>query len=261
MQYTIEFLELWWACLTSALKDRSLAFPISLLIGAITGGCFWWLAAMSSRLWNRRFHLKLGLQILCAIAAVLAVLFAITFSSSYKMEDAVKSRIAAWTDEVKLDAEWSNEIFCDAWDEVARLGHEADVGVEPSPRTDPSITTISMGNPETKKAVVKIYVKASLEKFKFDHPYLDSIISPSSDLPEGRLNASTLAWFRDHPGEAYPLEEGVNVAVTMLEEQAKDQTLEVSAYTRRLSIALFLITQLLVFVVIAVCAQRSNKPA
>lgn len=261
MQYTVELLELWLACLSAALKDRSLAFPISLFIGALTGGLFWWLAAMSSRLWNKRFHLKIGLQILCGIAAVLAIVFAVTFSSSYKMGDAVKIRISAWTDDIKLDAEWSNEVFCDAWDEVARLGHEADVRMEPSPRTDPSIRLISMGHPESKKAVVRTYVKASFEKFAEDHPYLNSIISPTSEIPEKRLTASTLGWFRDKPGEAYPLSEGVNVVVTMLEEQAKDQVLEVAAYTRRLSIALLLITQFPVFALIAFFAHRANKPA
>lgn len=261
MQYTVEFLELWWSCITAAMKDRSLAFPISLVVGIVTGVLFWYLAALFAKLFNKRFHLKLGLQILCGIAAVLAVIFAITFTSSRFMEEAVKQRIGSWKEAVLLDGGWMHDCFCDAWDAVAQAGHESDVRPEPSPRTDPSIVLMSMGHPESKKAVVRTYANAAFVRFGKDHPYLMSILSPSREIPESRLDASTVSWFTDHPGEPYPLERGIAVVVSILEEQARGQTQSVAQYTKRMSIALFIITQLVVFGIIGYTANRSNLPA
>lgn len=261
MEYTIEYIELWWACVSSAMKDHSLAFPISLFIGALAGGLFWWLAAQSARLWNQRYYLNIGLQILCGTAAMLAVVLAITFSSSKYMEDATKIRLNIWKLDTANNEEWKQEAFCDAWDAVAKVGQEADVRVEPSPRTDPTIQSLSMGNPESKKAVIRTYVSSALTKFATDCPYLNGIINPSAEIPEERLNYSLQSWFTDNPGTAFPAEQGVGVVVTMLEDEAKDKVGSVAAYTKRLSLALFAISQIVVFGVIAFIANRSNRPA
>ena len=261
MQYTIELIELWFTCLTIAMKDRSLAFPISLVIGGLAGGLFWWLAALSTKLWNRRFHLNFGLQSLCGLAAFLAIILALTFTSSRHMEEAVTISLNQWKQQTVNDEEWKDEAFCDAWDAVAKLGHEADVRIEPSPRTDPRITTLSMGNPESKKAVVRVYVSSALEKFRKEQPYLHGIINPEAEIPQERLDASLLNWFRDNPGSAYPAEQGVEVLTVMLEHGAKQQVESVGAYTRRLSIAIFLLTQIIVFISIAVVAHRANRPS
>lgn len=261
MQYTVELLELWWACLTAAMKDRSLAFPVSLVLGAVIGAIFWWLAALSARLWNRRFYLKPGLQVLCGVAALLAVIFSITFASSKNMEDAVKIRLQQWKEKAVVDTDWQNESFCDAWDAVAKLGHEPDVRLSPSPRTDKSLNLLSMGHPESRRAVTTTYASASLKRFEKDRPYLASILSPSSEIPKDRIDTSMINWFRDHAGQPYPLEQGVLVAIGMLEDSAKQQTEAVSAYTQRLSLALFLISQLIVFITIGYFAHRANRPS
>lgn len=261
MQYSIELLELWWACLTAAMKDRSLAFPISLVIGLLLGALFWWLAVQSARLWNKRFHMKPGLQVLCGLAAFLAIVLALTFTSSSHMEAAIKLRLSQWKQQMVNDNDWKHEAFCDAYDAVAKLGQEADVPVEPSPRTDPSILKLSMGHAESKKAVIRVYVSSSLEKFKKERPYLHGIINPERDIPEERLDASLVSWFRDHSGEPFPAEQGVEVVATMLEYGAKQQMEPVAEYTKRLSLALFLISQFVVFGAIAFFAHRANRPA
>lgn len=261
MQSIVEFLELWGACLKAAMKDRSLAFPISAIVGLLAGGLFWYLAWLFTRLFNKRFQLRLGLQIMCAVAALLAVLFALTFSSSRYMEDAVKMRLDSWKKQVVLDQDWKHEAFCDAWDAVAKAGYEADVRPEPSPRTDPSINTMSMGHPESKRAVVRTYTNAAFVRFSEDHPYMMGILSPNPEVPEERLDQSTISWFSDHPGQPYPAERGIEVVVSILEDQAKNQTKEVAAYTRKMSIALFLITQMIVFAILGFVANRSNRPA
>ena len=51
------------------------------------------------------------------------------------------------------------------------------------------------------------------------------------------------------------------MVVTMLEEEAKGKIEAVASYTKRLSLALFVITQLIVFGAIAFVANRYNRPA
>jgi len=261
MQYTIELLELWMACIIIAMKDRSLAFPISLVIGFALGALFWWLAVKSAKLWNRRFSMKIGLQVLCGLTALLAVIFTVTFASSKNLEDAIKLRLQAWKGLALLNEEWQRESFCDAWDAVARLGTEPNVRLSPSPRTDPSLNLITMGDAVSRAAVSRTYATNSLRRFEIDHPYMASILSPASDIPKERIDISMLSWFKDHPGQPYPIEEGVNVAIGMLQDGAKAQVDAVASYTRRMSAALFIISQILLFVIIAFCAHRSNRPA
>ncbi len=102
---------------------------------------------------------------------------------------------------------------------------------------------------------------SALTRFRKDRPYLTGILNPTAEIPEELMNISLVSWFRDHPGQPYPLEEGVVVVTSMLEEGATQQTETVAAYTRRLSLALFIISQLIVFAAIAFFANRSNRPS
>jgi hypothetical protein len=261
MQYTTDLLELWWASLAATMKDRSLAFPISVAIGAVAGIVFWILAAYSARLWNKRYYLKPGLQALCAIAAVLSVLCALTFASSNNIAQAVKSRLSVWSESVVMESEWQDEAFKDAWDEVAKAGIEDGVTLSPSPRTDTSINTLPTNNPGTKNIVAKVYAHAALIQFRKQNPYLATVISPPGEIPSEILTQDILAWFTANPGQSYPAPRGVQVVVRMLEDLSGKQVEPVAAYTRRLSLALFIITQAIVFLLIGWFAHRSNRPA
>lgn len=261
MQYTVELIELWWATLTATMKDSSLAFPISLVLGAIAGIGFWMIAAYSARLWNKRFYLKPGLQVLCGIAAILSVVYALTFASSKNTEEAVRNRLAVWQEKAVNDQSWQDEAFKDAWDAVAKSGLEDGVTLSPSPRTDPNINTLPMSHPATKNTVANAYAHSALNQFKTENPYLASILSPPGDIPGDILKQDILEWFTGHPGQSYPAPRGVQVVVRMLQDLAGKQIEPVAAYTKRLSLALFVITQILVFAAIGWFAYRSNRPA
>lgn len=261
MQYSIELLELWWASLAATMKDRSLAFPLSVAIGAIAGIAFWMLAAYSARLWNKRFYLKPGLQILCAFAALLSVIYALTFASSMNIVQAVKYRLTAWSDKIVEETAWQDEAFKDAWDEVAKAQLEEGVTLSPSPRTNSKITVMPSGNPATRNLVAKVYARAALMQFRNQNPYLASVLSPPGEIPTEILKQDLVSWFTDHPGQPYPAPNGVKVVVRMIEELASKQVEPVAAYTRRLTLALFILTQILVFLTIGWFAQRSNRPA
>lgn len=261
MQYTTDLLELWWASLAVTMKDRSLAFPISVAIGAVAGIVFWILAAYSARLWNKRYYLKPGLQILCAIAAILSVLCALTFASSDNIAQAVKFRLGAWSEKVVAESEWQDEAFKDAWDEVAKAATEEGVTLSPSPRTDSGIHLLPTNNPGTKNIVAKVYATAALAKFRQQNPYLATVISPPGEVPGDILTQDLLSWFTENPGQSYPAPRGVQVVVRMLEDLSSKQVEPIAAYTRRLSFVFFIIIQAIVFLMIGWFAHRSNRPA
>ena len=261
MQYTVELLELWWASLAATMKDRSLAFPISVMLGAFAGVACWMLAAYSARLWNKRFYLKLGLQILCGFAALLSVVYAITFASTKNTAEAVRNRLAVWQEKAIIEQKWQDDAFKDAWDAVANTGLEPGVTLSPSPRTDSSISKLPMSHPTTKNTIANAYAHSALILFNAQNPYLASILSPPGEIPGDILKQDILVWFSAHPGEPYLAPRGVEVVVKMLQDLAGKQVDPVASYTRRLSLALFVITQLLVFGAIGWFAHRSNRPA
>jgi hypothetical protein len=265
MQYTVELLELWWACLTAAMKDRSLAFPLSVVIGLVLGALFWWLAALSARLWNRRFYMNPALQILCGAAALLAVVFAMTYVSAKNLETAIIASAGQWKDALLSDGNqaWRQDSFYRAWDAVADTKMEPTVTRSNNPRINGEDKLLSMGHPDAKQAVVRVYVDASRENFKTVHPYLSAVLFADStnDVPKGRMDQSIVDWFRQNAGSPYPIEIAIALLADHITEVAKHEAPAAAAYTERVSVALFLITQLLVFVIIGFVAHRSNRPA
>jgi hypothetical protein len=260
MNYTADMLEIWWATLSHTMKDQTMRFPIALVLGALLAGVFWLLAAYSARLWNRRFYLNMGLQLLCGLAAILTLLYTLTFASSDSLVSAIDNTLLKWETTAKNDGEWKHEAFCRAWDEVAAAGTEPDVTKSPSPRTDPSINLLSMNNPQSKIIVARSHANSANEQFRAQNPYLSSILKPPGSVPDAMLEADLIEWFTSNPGTSYPLERGVNVLVTILKNQAKSQMSEVITYTKRLSLGLFLVTQLVVFILISFLAYRSISP-
>jgi hypothetical protein len=261
MQYIIDYLELWWDCLTVAMKDRSLAFPISIVIGVLIGTLFWWLATQWSKLWNKRYQVRVGLQMLCGFTLLLTVVFTVTFASSKKLEEVIKFRLQKWRETALGDQDWTRECFCDAWDAVAKLGHEPTVRLSPSPRTDPSLHVIAMSHAESKTAVGRTYATKALKRFKSSCPYLATILKPATEIAKETIDASMLSWFMDNPGQGYPLERGMGIALAMLQDGAKHEVDVAATYISRMSIGLFLIIQVILFVIISLFAHQSNRPA
>ena len=263
MQYTVELLELWWSCLMAAMRDQSLAFPISVFVGLVLGALFWWLAALSARLWNRRFHLKPALQILCGCAALLAVVFAMTVVSAKNIEKAIINSTNQWKDHLLSDAnvEWRSEAFYRAWDAVADTKSQPTVTRSNNPRVTNENRELSMTDADAKQAVVITYVDASRENFQTAHPFLNSILlsDKTNDIPKERMNQSIVDWFRAND-TAYPVSIAISLLVDHIVGVAKSEAQAAAEHTRRISIAMFLATQLLVFLVIAIVAQRSNRP-
>jgi hypothetical protein len=253
-------LDLWWASLSQTMQDHTMRFPVAFALGAVLGGFCWLLAAYSAKLWNRRYYLNIGLQVLCGGAALLTLLYTLTFASSESLEQAVQNRLTRWESEAKNDAKWRHEIFCKAWEEVARAGTEPDVRPSPSPRTDPAITTMSLNNPLTKMTVARVYGNEAGHYFALKCPYLATILKPPGNIPDEMLQQDLIEWFTQNPGTNYPAERGLGVLVKVLNTQASSQMDPIVTYTKRFSLGLFLVTQCLVFGLIALLAYRSIKP-
>jgi hypothetical protein len=253
-------LELWWASLSQTMQDQSMRFPIALVLGAVLACLCWILAGYSARLWNRQFYLNIALNLLCGFAALLTLVYTLTFASSDSLVAAIDNSLMKWETQAKNNREWRQEAFCRSWDEVAAAGTEPDVTRSPSPRTDPSINLLPMNNPQSNIIVARSHANAANEQFQAENPYLSSILRPPGSVPDEMLEADLIEWFTANPGTSYPLERGIKILVSILNNQAKSQMGEVITYTKRLSLGLFLVTQLAVFILISVLAYRSISP-
>jgi len=209
--------------------------------------------------------MKVGLQVLCGAAALLAVLCAITFVSAGNMEHVIVNRINVWQSEVLSDSakytEWKAETFYRAWDAVADTKTEPTATRANNPRLTQNERLIAMGSREAKQAVIRVYVNATKERFQLDKPYLHYLLfaNQASEVTVELMNQSLVEWFRGNTGP-YPLARAVDLLARHTSQIAKGEAVAAAEYTRRLSIALFLATQMLIFVIIALVAYRSNKP-
>jgi hypothetical protein len=264
MDYTVDLLNLWWACLIAAMKDSTLAFPISVVVGLLVGVLFWWLAALSARLWNRRFYMKPSLQILCGASALLAVVFAMTFVSAKNLEAAIIASTGKWKDRLLSDTnqQWRDDSFYRAWDAVADTKSEPTVTRSNNPRINNEDKMLSMNSANAKQAVVRVYVDASRESFHAAHPFLSAILlaGENNDVAKGRMDQSIVDWFRGK-NEAYPIELAISLLGDHITEKAKQEAPATASLARRWSVAAFLIIQFMVFTIIGIVAYRSNRPA
>jgi hypothetical protein len=174
-------------------------------------------------------------------------------------------RAERWKDHALSDAnqEWRNESFYRAWDAVADTKAEPTITRSNNPRINNQDKLLAMGNPDSRQAVLRVYVDASRENFQAAHPYLSAILfsGRSNDVPKERMDQSIVDWFRQNRDKPYPMEIAIQLLTDHITEVAKQEAAAAADYTRRLSVALFLITQLLVFVIIGFVAYRSNRPA
>lgn len=86
-------------------------------------GC--WLAATHySRLWNLHFRSMPSHHVLCALAAVCTLVFAVFFASMTYTRQAADVSIDRWSGQLVHDQRWSHDTFEATYTEIKALGLE-----------------------------------------------------------------------------------------------------------------------------------------
>ena len=240
---------------------------------ALTLGVICWVAcSYYTRLWNKRFRVKLQHHLLCAIAAIATVIFTVTFQAVGNLETIVDDIIDTWSEELVNDDEWSTQTYEIAFYTVKEEYPRAFAGV-PEPGKKGSV--IVFENDHARQLCVETYVTRACDNFSTLHPFLDkmlsarpgvseeeiiddiqSFFSKQNDVSEGDIIDCILSFFGKKNNEPYPLLRAVVIAAKHIRESLLEQSPKTVWKTRTILVFLFLAIQLLPFGTIGYCAYK-----
>src|SRR6266851_5706293 len=163
MDYLVE-------CMRHEARHSASGFFLTVAIALVLGGLCWFLATQYTKLWNLRYQATFTLHILCAIAAVMTMLFTIAFVSLDYAKDIARDQLAEWHKAIKSDRKFLNATYADAYYRVKKLGWER-FEARHLPPSDPN-TSMPLTQQRTFVFVGKLYADASLLNFRKTHPFL-----------------------------------------------------------------------------------------
>lgn len=237
-------------------------FFLTVLIALALGGLCWFLATQYTKLWNLRYNATFRLQILCAIAALLTVLFTIAFVSLDYAKEIARERLNQWHATIKSDRKFLNETFVRAYYEVKNRRLERfDPRLHPPPPSPNA--RVPLTNQRTMIFVGQLYADAALANFRKTNPFLSGIIMPANaDVPAPIIAADINRFFAVHRGEKNPtylLDNGVDMAAGLFASNLEAQTPKVVTKARRWITLLFLLVQMIPFGLIGYSAYMDLK--
>ena len=95
----LDFLSLLAGCIAIFSVREPGLFRITLLAGVVFAGLCWYVCAVYTRLWNKRFHVTLMHHVLCVFASLCTLGFVILFPSLFYTKDVALASVGV---EVRL---------------------------------------------------------------------------------------------------------------------------------------------------------------
>lgn len=236
-------------CVTAI--DRG-TFYFLILLSLVLGGLCWVACSYYTRLWNKGFHVKLQHHVLCAIAALLTVVFTIRFYAVGNLELIVDEMIDQWSEELTEDDEWAAQTYETAFYTVKDL-YPKDFKDVPEP--DSEDTYIPFNSLGMQQACIEVYVHEACADFSTMHPFLDKMLSAQPGVSEDEILSDIQDYFRENTG-LYPLERAIVIATEHIREGLLEQSPKTVWKTRLILILLFLGVQSIPFGIIGYCAYK-----
>lgn len=254
MEYLVE-------CMRMEARHSAGGFFLTVAIAFALGGLCWYAATQYTKLWNLRYNATVTLQVLCAIAAVLTLLFTIAFVSLNYATQIARDRVNAWHKTIKKDRKFLDDTYVKAYYSLKNSGLERFDARNPPPSQPGS--TIPISTDKTKLFVGKLYADASLAHFRRTNRFLSQIIMPGNqDVPVPVIRDDMKAFFAAHRNErnpVYNLNHGVDITADLFQKNLESQTHKVVTLARRWITLLFLAVQLIPFGLIGYAAYRDLK--
>jgi hypothetical protein len=239
------------------LKNQEFATFLGTLIGGfLLGAICWLLCSRYSRLWNLRYRVTLTHHVLCGIAAVLTLLFILTFVSLKYTRQVAEAIIASWQQQIQADSAWENKTFRKAFEQIKALGVE-DFSNYPHP--DQGGHTAPASKQESRQTLATVYATEAVKHFNKSHPYLSMILRAEPGISPKIISDDVTAFFAAHPGELYLNMNAVRLAADHIRRGLDVQVPRVVPISRTVIVILFLLVQAIPFGLIGVAAYRDLK--
>ena len=231
-------------------------FFTAILVAIVLGVLCWVGCSKYTLLWHKHFRVKFQHHLLCAIAAVLTVLFTVHFRAVGNLEYIVDDIIDDWYEYLTEDDEFNSETYSLAFYTLKDAYPDEFTGI-PEPGRRGSI--IPASNDDMIQGCVEIYVEEACDHFSTIHPFLNWMLSARPGVSEDDITYDINDFFRKNPGTAYPLERAVEIAAEHIRESLLEQSPKTVWKTRLILVLLFLMVQLIPFGTISYCAYRELK--
>jgi hypothetical protein len=251
-----DFCNILFNCIAQFKQDEFIAFLITLAVGILLGAGSWFLCNYYSRLWNVRFRVTLTHQLLCAVAAILTVIFTLTFVSLKYTKDIAYSTIAVWQQQIKSDSGWNAQTFRKSYEKVKALGVE-DFSRYPHPNEGGRLMPLSKS--ESRQINATVYATEAILHFKHSHPYLALILRAQPDISIQVISADTDHYFATHPGGIYSAGDAVDLAAKYIKSGLDAQVPRIVTVSRTLIVILFLFVQAIPLGLIGWAAYKDVK--
>lgn len=213
----------------------------------------WYICTNYTKLWNKRYHVTGGFHALCGIAALVTFFAVLAFIGLKNTKPVAERMVEEWSEDVVDDYELQNAAFENAFDQVAASGLENMRGFR---HPSQGGLIIPLSHPETQLLVSGIYAGAACRDFGAKYPFLGWFLKTDEGVPTELIAADQQAWFRRHPGQNYPLEQGFKLGVRQIQDQLQEQTGRIVRITRGWLVLLFLLVQLIPFGAIGYMAYQ-----
>ena len=235
--------------------DHSGEFFQTVAIALALAALCWLAASKYSRLWNLRFQATRGHHILCFIAAVCTLLFALLFSSVKYTKETAERSVDNWSARLVQDSDWAQGTFETAYEEIKKLGREDPARLKHLWEQEHKI---SLNHLESRRKDAEVHANAAVVKFRSDHPFLSKILWANVEIPAKRI-AEKMNEFFESGGKTFQAEWSVNIAATEIKKDLQAQTDRIVPVARTLLAVLFFIVQFVPFGLIGYAAYKDLK--
>ncbi len=235
-----DFFDTLYLCLSYLTKKQWIGVIwVSFLLAIIC----WGICASYTKLWNKRFHIRLKHHILCGLAAILTILFVIYYYGVGNLKNLSVDLVDQWEKDISSDNEWEAETFREAYYAVKEIAPEEFYSV-PSPNSRDA--WIPLNTLEMQEMFVSVYVDATCETFRLNRPFLNSLLKAKAGISEEVISKDVADYFRDR-GDVYPASRAIKLATSYIKDGLIEQAPKTVKKARVILIFLFLLFQLIPF--------------
>lgn len=246
-------------CMRHLARHSASNFFLTVAVAVALGGLCWFLATQYTKLWNLRYNATFNLHILCAISAMVTVVFTIAFVSLDYAKEIARAKLGDWHRLINSDRQFTETTYADAYNKVKSQGRERFDPARHFPPGRPN-SSMPMARPETQIFVSKLTADAALAHFRRTNPFLSKVIMPgNADVPAPVITNDMKTFFATPNHGNYHMNRGVDIAASLFERNLELQTPKVVSRTRRWITMLFLLVQMIPFGLIGYYAYKDLK--
>jgi hypothetical protein len=245
-------------CMRLFAQREPALFLLSFVAAVALGALCWWACTHYTRLWNLGFHATLTHHALCGAAALLTIVFALTFFALSQAKEVARIKIAAWHRDIRADIPFSQTLYATAYNNARQAGLERFDPNKHFPPGHPK-SLMPLNHEKTRIETSKLYGDAACANFRQRHPFLARVIWPSGAIPLDVIIADMRNWFARNPNGTYQLHRGIDLAAEQINKALEPNTPRVVSTARRYATLLFLLVQAIPFSLIGYAAYRDLK--